>query len=256
MRVLKPYLIHHSWWNISRGARKIVACEPSSSSNNSWDGLERWRNSSSTCISKYSHFLGWFRLRFIESNSKNLAPVLLFHFNFSNLPGAPCWECGQWESSLLGRPSPSPLSCSLIDVHSNLFFYCRREVSTSRYPIASIFPFFSVHSSILWLVKVTSDQHSSCSFHLYFSSMLSCCCYRNGNCHLIGIVPSTNQQTKLNDVPYHLCENTPPSLGNNHSGEFYLGYSRQELLDVSWYQLLHWDFMREAQSKHRLSTRF
>ena len=39
----------------------------------------------------------------------------------------------------------------------------------------------------------------------------------------------------------------------NTSGEFYLGYSRQELLDVSWYQLLHWDFMREAQSKHRLS---
>ncbi|KAI9558609.1 hypothetical protein GHT06_015397 [Daphnia sinensis] len=38
------------------------------------------------------------------------------------------------------------------------------------------------------------------------------------------------------------------------SGEFYLGYSRQELLDVSWYQLLHWDFMREAQSKHRLIT--
>ena len=37
------------------------------------------------------------------------------------------------------------------------------------------------------------------------------------------------------------------------SAEFYLGYSRQELVDVSWYQLLHWDFMREAQSKHRLS---
>lgn len=37
------------------------------------------------------------------------------------------------------------------------------------------------------------------------------------------------------------------------SGEFYLGYSRQELMNVSWYQLLHWDFMREAQSKHRLS---
>ena len=40
------------------------------------------------------------------------------------------------------------------------------------------------------------------------------------------------------------------------SGEFYLGYSRQELLNVSWYQLLHWDFMKEAQSKHRLSKQF
>ena len=37
------------------------------------------------------------------------------------------------------------------------------------------------------------------------------------------------------------------------SGEFYLGYSRPELLNASWYQLIHWDFMREAQSKHRLS---
>ena len=47
-----------------------------------------------------------------------------------------------------------------------------------------------------------------------------------------------------------LCDHL---VGSLISAEFYLGYSRQELVDVSWYQLLHWDFMREAQSKHRLS---
>lgn len=38
-----------------------------------------------------------------------------------------------------------------------------------------------------------------------------------------------------------------------HSGEFHLGYTRNELQGVSWYQLLHWDCTREAQNKHRLS---
>lgn len=37
-------------------------------------------------------------------------------------------------------------------------------------------------------------------------------------------------------------------------GEFHLGFSRSELQGVSWYQLLHWECMREAQSKHRLIT--
>lgn len=37
------------------------------------------------------------------------------------------------------------------------------------------------------------------------------------------------------------------------SGEFHLGFQRSELQGASWYQLLHWDCMREAQSKHRLS---
>lgn len=37
------------------------------------------------------------------------------------------------------------------------------------------------------------------------------------------------------------------------SGEFHLGYPRTELQGASWYHLLHWDCMREAQSKHRLS---
>uniref|UniRef100_A0A182N6I6 PAS domain-containing protein n=1 Tax=Anopheles dirus TaxID=7168 RepID=A0A182N6I6_9DIPT len=37
-------------------------------------------------------------------------------------------------------------------------------------------------------------------------------------------------------------------------GEFHLGYSRSELQGVSWYQLLHWESTREAQSKHRLIT--
>jgi len=47
-----------------------------------------------------------------------------------------------------------------------------------------------------------------------------------------------------------------PWLGNFFfcfSGEFHLGFSRSELQGVSWYQLLHWECMREAQSKHRLS---
>lgn len=39
----------------------------------------------------------------------------------------------------------------------------------------------------------------------------------------------------------------------NFSGEFHLGYSRNELQGLSWYQLLHWDSTREAQTKHRLS---
>lgn len=37
------------------------------------------------------------------------------------------------------------------------------------------------------------------------------------------------------------------------SGEFHMGYTRNELQGVSWYHLLHWDSMREAQTKHRLS---
>ncbi|XP_049806902.1 neuronal PAS domain-containing protein 4 [Schistocerca nitens] len=38
------------------------------------------------------------------------------------------------------------------------------------------------------------------------------------------------------------------------NGEFHLGYPRAELQGASWYQLLHWDCMREAQTKHRLIT--
>lgn len=37
------------------------------------------------------------------------------------------------------------------------------------------------------------------------------------------------------------------------SAEWYLGWKKSELIEVSWYQLLHWDSLREAQSKHRLS---
>lgn len=32
-----------------------------------------------------------------------------------------------------------------------------------------------------------------------------------------------------------------------------MGYTRNELQGISWYHLLHWESMREAQSKHRLS---
>lgn len=37
------------------------------------------------------------------------------------------------------------------------------------------------------------------------------------------------------------------------SGEFHLGFPKSDLQGVSWYQLLHWESMREAQNKHRLS---
>ncbi|XP_076314381.1 uncharacterized protein LOC143226823 [Tachypleus tridentatus] len=40
----------------------------------------------------------------------------------------------------------------------------------------------------------------------------------------------------------------------DRNGEFYLGYSQSSLQGVSWYELLHWDNLREAQSKHRLIT--
>ena len=38
------------------------------------------------------------------------------------------------------------------------------------------------------------------------------------------------------------------------SGEFHLGYSRSDISGLSWYNLVHWENLREAQSKHRLIT--
>ncbi|XP_059486511.1 PAS domain-containing protein cky-1 [Neocloeon triangulifer] len=38
------------------------------------------------------------------------------------------------------------------------------------------------------------------------------------------------------------------------NGEFHLGFQRRELLGASWYQLLHWESLRDAQGKHRLIT--
>ncbi|CAK1545655.1 unnamed protein product [Leptosia nina] len=38
------------------------------------------------------------------------------------------------------------------------------------------------------------------------------------------------------------------------NGEWYLGWNKAELIDVSWYQILHWDSIREAQAKHKLIT--
>ncbi|XP_017779563.1 PREDICTED: neuronal PAS domain-containing protein 4 isoform X2 [Nicrophorus vespilloides] len=40
----------------------------------------------------------------------------------------------------------------------------------------------------------------------------------------------------------------------DNNGEFYLGFSREDLQGVSWYRLLHWECTREAQTKHRLIT--
>lgn len=38
-----------------------------------------------------------------------------------------------------------------------------------------------------------------------------------------------------------------------NSGEFHLGYTKDELNGSSWYQLVHWDNIKEAQMKHKLS---
>lgn len=44
------------------------------------------------------------------------------------------------------------------------------------------------------------------------------------------------------------------------SGQFHLGYSEEELVDKSWYELLHPQDLNEAVSKHmqcmRLNNRF
>ncbi|VVC95105.1 unnamed protein product [Leptidea sinapis] len=39
------------------------------------------------------------------------------------------------------------------------------------------------------------------------------------------------------------------------NGEWYLGWKKHELVDVSWYQILHWESLREAQTKHKLITK-
>lgn len=46
------------------------------------------------------------------------------------------------------------------------------------------------------------------------------------------------------------CSMGAPSL---YSGEFHLGYQKSSLQSISWYELVHWEHLREAQSKHRLS---
>ncbi|XP_055377502.1 uncharacterized protein LOC129609550 [Condylostylus longicornis] len=38
------------------------------------------------------------------------------------------------------------------------------------------------------------------------------------------------------------------------NGEFHLGYNKTEIQGLSWYNLLHWENVREAQNKHRLIT--
>ncbi|KAG5682281.1 hypothetical protein PVAND_011644 [Polypedilum vanderplanki] len=38
------------------------------------------------------------------------------------------------------------------------------------------------------------------------------------------------------------------------NGEFHLGYTKEELNGSSWYQLVHWEYIKEAQMKHRLIT--
>ncbi|XP_065565560.1 PAS domain-containing protein cky-1-like isoform X2 [Artemia franciscana] len=41
----------------------------------------------------------------------------------------------------------------------------------------------------------------------------------------------------------------------DRSTEHYLGYSNNDLQNVSWYDLLHWDCLFDAQAKHKLVTR-
>ncbi|XP_043229741.1 neuronal PAS domain-containing protein 4-like [Amphibalanus amphitrite] len=38
----------------------------------------------------------------------------------------------------------------------------------------------------------------------------------------------------------------------DENGEFYLGHRSAEIQGLSWYQLVHWDNMRDVQSKHKL----
>ncbi|RWS13960.1 neuronal PAS domain-containing protein 4-like protein [Dinothrombium tinctorium] len=40
----------------------------------------------------------------------------------------------------------------------------------------------------------------------------------------------------------------------DRNGEFHLGYSKNSIQGISWYDLVHWENLREAQSKHRLIT--
>lgn len=44
------------------------------------------------------------------------------------------------------------------------------------------------------------------------------------------------------------------SLSRVRSCEFYLGYNKNTIQALSWYDLIHWEYLREAQSKHRLIT--
>lgn len=50
---------------------------------------------------------------------------------------------------------------------------------------------------------------------------------------------------KFNLIPFFLT--------HANSGEFHLGYTKEELNGSSWYQLIHWEYIKEAQMKHRLS---
>ncbi|OQR75695.1 neuronal PAS domain-containing protein 4-like [Tropilaelaps mercedesae] len=40
----------------------------------------------------------------------------------------------------------------------------------------------------------------------------------------------------------------------DRNGEFHLGYQKSSLQGVSWYELVHWDHLTDAQSKHKLIT--
>ncbi|GBP16126.1 Neuronal PAS domain-containing protein 4 [Eumeta japonica] len=59
------------------------------------------------------------------------------------------------------------------------------------------------------------------------------------------VLGATNVFTTLHALDMKILH-----LDNN--AECYLGWTKSELVDVSWYQLLHWENLREAQTKHRL----
>ncbi|KAJ9592142.1 hypothetical protein L9F63_001370, partial [Diploptera punctata] len=61
--------------------------------------------------------------------------------------------------------------------------------------------------------------------------------------------------TGNNDAFSLIPPTTAHTIHMKETGEFHLGYPRTELQGASWYHLLHWDCMREAQSKHRLITK-
>lgn len=46
---------------------------------------------------------------------------------------------------------------------------------------------------------------------------------------------------------------TPNVSCSTHSGEFHLGYNKSQMKNLSWYDIVHWENLSDAQSKHRLS---
>lgn len=95
---------------------------------------------------------------------------------------------------------------------------------------------------------------------------ISHCNYVRGNTALYRIGNSLGASLRniniiISSINHSHCSNWITVSSNsisscfqfNFSGEFHLGYKKSDVQGISWYQLLHWDSTKEAQSKHRLS---